>query len=558
MSAIPNPANSSTQARPAAAAWTQYAATTAIIAICGLLGWACNTFGLSNTNIAMIFLAAVALVAARFSRGPAIFAAVLSTLVFDYFFVTPLFTFARSDTQYLVTLAVMLGIGIFISELAARLQAQLRAAQHHEQQMGELLQLSRQQERRTALLSRMTRQLSELSGTEFLVPRAGRQLNEILQSEIVLFLRDLDGSLQLRYGNETTIAADSANLEAAEWVAENHRPGGVGTNVAPRATALFLPLVGSQRTIGVLGVRAEDARRFLDTEERRMLEACASLIALSIERDQSRVEAQQAQIRVQSERFRNTLLSAVSHDMRTPLATIAVTASSLLENSLGQNSANGQQMLQTVVDESHRLARQVDNLLEMARLNSGTLVLNPQWQVLEELVGVALSRLRMELRDRPIHVDIPADFPLLWLSSDLLKQVLVNLLENTIRYTPAGTAIEISARYDADAAVMIVADRGPGLPPGSEAKVFDKFYRGTKLVADGQRGIGLGLPICQGLMQAQGGTISAANRPTGGAMFTIVLHCPQQCPQINPADETDEPTPAVENSASPDPIPAHT
>jgi two-component system, OmpR family, sensor histidine kinase KdpD len=509
----------------AAGSWKHYLATAAVVAGCALLGWVSNAFGLTTTNIAMIFLAAVAVVAARFGRGPAIAAAVLGVLVFDYFFVVPLFTFARSDTQYLVTLSVMLGIGVLISELTARLQDQLRASQEHEQQTEQLFHASQRQERRTAQLYRMTRQLSELAGTEFLVPRSGRQLTEVFDAEVVLFLSNPGGELLLRFGNNTTVAGNPANLTGAQWVAQNRRTAGLGTDLMPDATALLIPMVGSQRTVGVLGIRPNDARRLLGSQDRRMLETCASLIALSIERDQSRLEVQQAQLRVQAEQFRNSLLSSVSHDLRTPLAMIAVTAASLLENSADSSSATSREMLQTVVTESHRLARQVDNLLEMARLNSGTQPLNCDWQVLEELVGVVLARIRSELQEYSVQVNIPADLPLLWVASELIEQVLVNLLENAVRYTPPGTRIEINARSSGSTIEIGVADNGPGLPPGCETKVFDKFYRGKKIVADGQRGIGLGLPICQGIVQAHGGKIVAINRPSGGAEFIISLSC---------------------------------
>ncbi|HTQ38442.1 MAG TPA: DUF4118 domain-containing protein [Pirellulales bacterium] len=529
-----SPASSHTAAlQKAPFSWKRYAATAAVIASCGLLGWLSYNVGLTTTNIAMIFLAAVAVVAARFGRGPAIAAAVLGVLVFDYFFVVPLFTFARSDTQYIVTLGVMLGIGILISELTARLQAQLRTSQQHERQMEELFLASQQQERRTAQLYRMTRQLSELAGTEYLIPRAGRQLIEAFAGEVVLSLSKADGELQIQFGAETALAGNAADISAAQWVAENRCTAGLGTDLLPNAMAIWIPLIGSQRLMGVMGVRPGDVRRLFDVEERRMLETCASLIALAIERDQSRLEVQQAQLRVQAEEFRNALLSSVSHDLRTPLAMIAVTAASLLDNSTDPNSAGSREMLQTMVDESHRLSRQVDNLLEMARLNSGTLVLNCEWQVLEELVGVVLARMRGELQKHTVQVNIARDFPLLWVAAELIEQVLVNLLENAARYTPPGTRIEITAHRQGDVAEICVADNGPGLSPGSETKIFNKFYRGSRIVADGQRGIGLGLPICQGIVHAHSGKIRTANRTAGGAEFIITLPCPPRSPQAN-------------------------
>jgi two-component system, OmpR family, sensor histidine kinase KdpD len=526
----PLPGTTATRAGPAG--WKLYLSAAFVVAVCGVVGWICRTLGLTETNIVMIFLAGVAFVAARFGHGPAIATAVLGVLVFDFFFVPPVLRFTPSDTQYFVTLSGMLGIGLLISELMARLQTQLFASQEQEQRTAQLLRVSQQQERRTAQLYQMTRQLSMVAGTEFLVQMSGRQLAEAFSAEAVLFLREPDGPLQLRFGDAAAIGNPSVMMSTAQWVAENNQVAGLGADKLPDAPALFVPMSGPQQMWGVLGVRPRDAGRFLDVEERRMLETCAQLIALSIERDQSLLEAQQAQVQVQSEQLRNSLLSAVSHDLRTPLATIAVTASSLLEGSTDPASPARREMLQTVVDESHRLARQVDNLLDMARLDSGAITLNRDWQVLEELVGVALARLRPELASRTVHVRIPSEFPLLWVAGDLIEQMLVNLLENAIRYTAAGSQIEISAAQYGNQAEIRVVDNGPGLPPGSEAQIFDKFFRGRAIVADGQRGIGLGLAICRAIVQVHGGQIRAANRSGGGAEFIITLPCSQHDSQV--------------------------
>jgi two-component system sensor histidine kinase KdpD len=512
--------------------WQRYLVTAAVVALCSVAGWISSALGLTSANIVMIFLAGVALVAARFGRGPAIAAAISSVLVFDYFFVPPVLSFAPSDAQYFIDLAVMLGIGLLISELTARLQKQLHASREHEQRLAQLYQASQEQERRTAQLYQMTRQLSKMAGTEILACTAGQQLTEVFAGDVVLYLREPDGALRLRYGDDTSLAKDATSRAIIEWVATHARAAGMGTDTLPSATPRFVPMVGSQQTVGVLAVRPQDSSRFADPEEQRMLETCANLIALSIERDQSLSEAHQAQVQVQSEQLRNALLSSVSHDLRTPLAMIAVTASSLLDESAAQGEMPNREMLQTVVDESNRLSRQVENLLDMARLSSGSIVLNRDWQVLEELVGVALSRLRRELSEYSVEVVIPIDFPLLWVADDLMEQVLVNLLDNAIRYTPKGSQIIISAVRCEGRAEIRIADNGPGLRPGSESKVFEKFFRGKMVVADGQRGIGLGLAICQGIVQAHGGEIRAANRPGGGVEFIISLPCPAQSPQV--------------------------
>jgi two-component system sensor histidine kinase KdpD len=504
--------------------WTNYLGTALVVALCGLAGWLTQVImgqdlQLAEANIVMLFLLGVAFVAARYGRGPAIAASIAGVLVFDFFFVPPYFSFTVNDAQYILTFAVMLGIGVLISTLTARLKEQLRASQ--------------EQERRTAALYRFTKQLSEITGVEFLIHAAGQQLGQIFAGEVVMFLRDTNGSVALRFGEETSVAKQPVNAIVAQWVAEHDQIAGAGTDTLPNATALFVPLVGSQRTVGALGIKSADSQHFLDPEQRRLLETCASLIALSIERDLSVLEAHEAQLQVQAEQLRNSLLSSVSHDLRTPLAAIAGASSSLLEGAPTQDDKTRQELLQSIVDESHRLARLVDNLLDITRLESGIVPLNKQWHVLEELVGSARSRLRKELENHRVHVEIPADLPLLHLDGILMEQVLVNLLENAARYTPGGTQIDISAQREGMHAVIRIADNGPGIPSGSETRVFDKFFRGSITpTADGRRGAGLGLAICKGIIQAHGGQISARNRPGGGAEFVISLACEESAPQV--------------------------
>lgn len=506
--------------------YRHYVATALTVALCGLLGWISKTLHLDDSNIVMILLAGVVFVSARFGHGPAVAAAVFGTLLFDFFFVPPIFSFAPTDAQYFITMGVLLGIGVLISTLTSRLQNQLRASQD--------------QEHRTSQLYRMTRELSTLAGTERLITTAGQVLGEMFPGEIAIFSCETDNSLIVRFGDDTLFGRDSGNAVLARRALDSSHTESQRMSDAPVSSALFVPMRGAQRAIGVLGIQPRDPEFFLDPDQHQMLETCASLIALSIERDQSFVQAQQAQVEVQSEQLRNSLLSAVSHDLRTPLATIAVTATSLLEDSTEQNWSLKLERAQTVVDEARRLARQVDNLLGMARINSGTIVLNREWEALEELVGIALNRLRRELTDHRVNVDIGEDFPLLWVAGDLIELVLVNLLDNAIRYTPPGSQIEITATSNSASAEIRVADSGPGLPPQSESHVFEKFFRGRTIVADGQRGIGLGLSICRALVEAHDGQISARNRPEGGAEFIISLACPLQAPQVN-VDEAPEP-----------------
>jgi two-component system sensor histidine kinase KdpD len=395
------------------------------------------------------------------------------------------------------------------------------------------LRASQLQERRTGELFRMTRQLSELSGTEFLARTAGRQLQEIFDGEVVLYLREPSGSLSLRFGEGSNVAAQPINEVVAQWVATNGKVAGAGTDTLPNATALFVPLAGSQQVVGALGVAPKERERFFDPDQVRLLETCGSLIALSIERDQSVLQAHEAHLQVQAEQLRNSLLNSVSHDLRTPLATIAGAASSLVDRCRNED----RELLQSVVDESRRLNRLVENLLDMARLDSGSVSLNRQWHVLEEIVGVALDAAKRELGEHHVQIDIPAEFPLLHVDGFLLEQVLVNLLENAARYTPVGSEIEITAKAGNSRIEIRVADNGPGLPAGSEARIFDKFFRGSAIAPDGRRGVGLGLAICRAIVEAHGGRIAAANRAQGGAEFVITLPATETPPRIVPEME---------------------
>jgi two-component system, OmpR family, sensor histidine kinase KdpD len=507
--------------RPRSAPYRSYGAAALTIILCSLLGLLAEALQLDDAIIAMIFLAGVVYVSANFGRGPAIAAAVLGTLVFDYFFVPPVFSFALTEAQYFITMGVLLGIGLVISTLTAKLQDQLDA--------------SSRLEHRTAQLYRLTRQLNTLAGTDHLTVTAGQVLSEMFPGEVAIFSREPDDSLLVRYGEHSSIVA-TEDTQLVRQVLERGSTAShsVGTAAAP--SALFVPMQGAKRTIGVVGIRPRDAACLQDLEQRQMLEACAGLIALSIERDQSFLQAQQAQVDVQTEQLRNSLLSAVSHDLRTPLATIAVTASSLCDNLDAESAPLNREMAQTVVDESRRLTRQVDNLLGMARLNCGTVVLHRDWEALEELVGLALARLKRELAEYQVSVQIDSDFPLLWVAGDLLELVLINLLENAVRYTPPGSRIEFRAVSSADRAEIHIADNGPGLPPNTESQVFEKFFRGRSVVADGQRGIGLGLSICRAIVEAHGGRISARNQAGGGAEFTIDLPCSASDAQVAPEE----------------------
>jgi two-component system sensor histidine kinase KdpD len=490
----------------------------AIVAACALVGWGAHALGLSDTNIVMIFLAGVAFVATRWGRGPAIAAAVASVLVFDFCFVPPHFTFAVSDGEYVITFAVMLGIGLVISGLAARQRSQLHASQL--------------QERRTAHLFRMTRQLSELSGTEFLIRTAGRQLAEIFSGEVVIFMRAADGAWELRFGEETSINREPINRNAAVWVAENGKVAGAGTDTLPNAAALFVPMIGSRQTVGAIGVRPQDSTRFLDPEQQRLLETCASLIALSLDRDESVLKAHQSQLDVETEKLRSSLLSAVSHDIRTPLAGIAGASSTLARAHDSLDDHTRITLLRTINEEAERLSRLVDNLLQMTRLSSGKVAINLQWHPVEEVIGSTLTRMERQLGERTITTHIDADVAMVRVDAVLIEQLLVNLVDNAAKYSASEGVIEVSARRREGGVELEVADRGRGFADGDERRVFDLFYRGSGVNPD-RGGAGIGLAICRAIAEAHGGKIEAHNRPGGGAVIRASLPQSESPPHVD-------------------------
>ena len=485
------------------------------VATAGLLAALLHQLKSSEANLVMVFLAAVAFVAYRYGRGPAIFSAIASVLVFDFCFVPPHLTLAVSDTQYLFTFAIMLAIGLVISALTARLRRQVERGQAREQSLAALYHLGKQ--------------LSSLSGDIFIVSAAGKQLAAIFGGEAVVYLRGDAGRVEPAFGGETETARHPVTKLAAQWVADNDQTAGAGTDTLPNAIALVVPLTGSQRTLGAVAVRATDERKLLQPEQRQLLEACVGQIALALERDQMAISAAEARIQAEAEQVRSSLLSGVSHDLKTPLAAVAGAASSLLTAPQSDETTR-RQLLETISDEALRLNRLLENILEMSRLDSGAAAPNRQWNVLEEIVGSAVHRTRGVLGQRRIVTQLPADLPLIFVDGLLWEQLFVNLLENFARYTPETAELTLTAKRVERRLLVIVSDNGPGLPPGAEERVFDKFYRGV--ANDSGRGSGLGLAICRAIAKVHGGTLTAANLPTGGAEFTLTLPLIVEPPQV--------------------------
>ena len=486
---------------PLSARPLHYVWSGAVVVLCTLLCWA-MVGRFDRSNLVMTYLLGVAFVASRLGRGPAAATAVLSVAAFDFFFVPPYLTFAVTDTQYVVTFAVMLVVSLLISTLAARVRAQADAA--------------RQREQRTQVLYAMSRDVAAARTVEEVAGVGSRHVSDVFGGPAAAFVPGPSGALRAAGGEAP--GEGSRETAVAQWAFDHGQPAGLGTDTLPGAAAVYLPLRGTRAVLGVLGLRPDPSLLPLRPDQADLLEALARQIASGLERARLADEAQQARVAMESERLRSTLLSSVSHDLRTPLATITGAASSLLQgSSLGEEGRRD--LEEAIYEEAGRLNRLVTNLLDMTRLESGSLQLNRDWHSLEELVGSALARLEPALKDRAVRVSIPVDLPLVPVDGVLVEQALVNLLENAAKYTEKEGAIRVAARA-ADGAVEVeVADEGPGLPPGTEERVFEKFYRADSA----PRGFGLGLPICRAIVTAHGGRIWAERGEPRGTLFRFTL-----------------------------------
>ncbi len=509
-------------AAPAARRWSAnaYLFSLAIIATCSAVSWSLSE-ALSTATLIMIYLLGVVFIATRLGPGPSVLASLLSVVAFDFFFVPPLFSFAVHDTQYLFTFAVMLATALTISTLTARITFQAEAA--------------RTRERRTASLYAMSHQLSAARTLEQIAEAAVCHVGEAVDGKVTILLAGPGGAPLAPVTSETGGLADAPHDEAvARWVYDHGELAGHGTNTLPGSAALYLPLRASHGSVGVMAVLPNGPWRQADPERLHLLETLGGLVALAVERVQLAAEAARIRVQMETERLRSSLLSAVSHDLRTPLSVITGAASTLLEGNENLPPELRRELLDSILQGAEHLNRLMANLLDMTRLEAGALEVHKDWQSLEDIVGAALAHLAPQLKEHPVLTHIQPELPFVPMDDLLIEQVLVNLLENAAKYSPAETPIEITAFANESRITVEVADRGPGLPQADLERVFEKFYRAAS--ASGRPGAGLGLTICRGIVELHGGQIEAENRPGGGAVLRFTLPLAATQPQIPSAE----------------------
>ncbi|MBU2703751.1 two-component system sensor histidine kinase KdpD [Sporomusaceae bacterium BoRhaA] len=465
---------------------------------------------LDLVNIAMLYLLPVLLSAAWWGRDPSYVTAVCTVVVFDYLFVPPIMSFSVLDIRYIWSFIIFLLVAFISGGQTERLRKEALFAQ--------------QQEKRIRALYEFSREMAALVDLEAIVERLAVKASQALERSVVVLLPNQGGKLEIRSsGNtdhcQTEFARDASEFAVASWVFEHGQVAGRSTETLPSAQFLYLPMNVRGKTIGVLGLHMVE--KSVTPEQRRLIDAWATIAAIAVERIHLATEASQAALVAESERLGAALFNSISHELRTPLATIMGSASTLLDQEIHIPKEAQVELKENIKDSALRMERIINNLLDTARLESGVMNIKRDWCDMEDIMGVALQRLVERLKNRPTKVEIQGELPLIKGDCVLLEQVLVNLLDNAIKYSPADKLIELRAFVEDTKLVVSVADQGVGIPEEALEKVFEKFYRaGGSSIAGGT---GLGLSICKGIIEAHGGTIWVVNLPTGGTRFTFML-----------------------------------
>jgi two-component system sensor histidine kinase KdpD len=482
----------------------RYLLSLGLVAVSTLLGFTVRG-NLEPTNIVMLYLASVVISAVFLGRGPSLLATIAGVLAFDYFLIPPYFTFAVSDTQYLLTFFVLFVVSLVISSLTARVREQAEAAV--------------QREKQTSALYNLGRELTSATDLKHIAEIISSHISQAFDRDVAIFLPE--NKQILTFASSPNYEPDENELAVATWAFEHDEPAGRGTDTLPAVPLRCQPLKTSRGLIGVLGIRPKDPSSFLTPEQRQTLTAFANQAALAIERASLAEQARQAELLQATEKLQAALLNSISHDLRTPLVAITGALTSLDEQAESLNDEYRRSLIGTAREEADRLNRLVGNLLSMTRIESGAIKLHSEPGDIQDVIGTALEQLGKRVADHEIKVNMPEDFPLVPMDFTLIVQVVVNLLENAIKYSPRHSLIEVSAKLSDKNAHIDIADRGVGIPSDDLTRVFDKFYRVQR--PESVSGTGLGLSISKGIIDAHHGNIYARIRDGGGAVVSVEL-----------------------------------
>lgn len=486
-------------------AWRPYFYGMGLVVLVSVIGQPIRAV-IDPTNLVMLYLLVVLVTATRWGRGPSGLTAVLSVLAFDFFMVPPQLTFAVSDAQYILTFLGLLAVGLVISTLAVREREQAESA--------------RRRETYTAALYDLSRDLTTAVSQDTVMQTAIRHIGELFNCETTVFLPE--GDLLTPYARSAECAIEQDGYAVATWVFRHGQVAGLGTNTLTATGARYLPLKTAQGVIGVVGIKPRVGNDgFLSADQQRLLEALLSQVALATEAVQLADKAHQAQLLRETEKLQTALLNSISHNLRTPLASITGALSSLRDDDQRLDTNARRELLSTAWEEAERLNHLVGNLLNMTRLEAGAVKLALETCDVEDLVGVTLTQMTNRLRNRQINVDVSNTLPPVAIDLVLAAQALVNLVDNAVKYSSTGSPIDIRAYREREHVVIEVSDRGRGIPPTELEHVFDKFYRVQEM--SDTSGTGLGLSISKGIVDLHSGRVWATNRPGGGTTFAIAL-----------------------------------
>ena len=460
-------------------------------------------------DIIMVYLMGVVLVASRLGRYPSLFYSFLSVSCFNFFFVVPIHSFTVADSSYWLTFLVMLLTSIVISSQAGM----LRTKTLH----------SRRRERVTQTFYALTREMAAKRERGELTALTLKHMRESLEGEILLWLQAESGSFDIEGGRS---AGDRLREESiVTWAIENKQPSGIGTDTLPGASAYYEPIIGTVRTYGCIAYRPREEGASPTVTEREALETFASLLASSLDRVYASAKAEELRIEREAEALKNTFLNSMSHDLRTPMATIRGSAETLMQSGKKMPEETKHNLLKIIYTQADRLTRVMNNLLDLTRLETGKIKISSESYYLQELIGSALSVHRESLSKLTVSIDIPSDLPMISVDGLLFEQVFQNLLENAASFAPAGSTLSIRAKLSSKGIVMTFSDEGSGIPEGMEQRIFDKFY--TMGHGDRHKGAGLGLAICKAIVMAHEGRIWVEKKMSGdnakGATFYIFI-----------------------------------
>jgi two-component system, OmpR family, sensor histidine kinase KdpD len=466
------------------------------------------------TNIVLLYLLPVLVSAVRWGRGPSFFSSFLGVLFFNFFFVPPIFTLAVENMQHLFVLVIFFLVALVTSTTATKLRNELEKAT--------------EREKRALTLYALSREIAAESDLEQVLRIFVGRVTEILNGSAIMLIRDPNvGTLNRTAASPEDAVFDEKEHAIAQWVLEHGQPAGRGLGIFEGGQSLFFfPVKAEDKILAVLGIRPNIEHSALSSEQRQLIETLINLAAVAIVRLQLAKEAEQAKWLTESEKLHRTLLNSISHDFRTPLASITGAVTSLLAEGSVYSQETREIFLRTIKEEAHRMNRFIENLLDMVRLESGTLKLNMKWCDIQDIIGVVLRETRDTLQGHQLRIDIPQDLPSIKADFILIEQVIINLLENAAKYSFPGSTITISAICRDKSLFLTVADPGPPIPKTEQEHIFDKFYRLRS--SRPASGTGLGLSICKGIIEAHGGSIVVDSSPECGNRFTFFLTVPEE------------------------------